>query len=367
MGEVITKSNSYQRSVSIHIDLNAIEHNFAIAKRESGGQRCFAVVKADAYGHGLVPVAKALPLADGFAVVTMGEAIALRESGITKPILVLQGPQQQSDCADVAHFNLLPVIHCLAQLDWFAHAALAEPVSAWLEIDTGMGRLGVTMDEAAGLLSTNCSALKWVGLMSHFACADNPENAHTVHQIEAFRTISNAFDIPASLANSAGILAWPESKADWARPGIMLYGCNPLLPPYTKHAQLRPAMQVSAPLIAAKWLAAGSGIGYGQSYQCLQRLRVGYAAIGYGDGLPRVLDREASVRIGNSICAIIGRVSMDSIAIDLTTTPDARAGEKVVLWGPEHPVEKLAQSAGTISYQLLTQIKGERTYLDSTT
>lgn len=348
------------RSVRVHIDLTAIRHNLDVARTLSGS-RVFAVIKADAYGHGAATVAEALTSADGFAVVTTGEAMALREAGISKPVLVLQGPRQSADCAAYLEHALWPVIHDLEQYGWFKRVTVAAQLGAWLKVDTGMGRLGVFPDVAKQLLTGN-SPISWKGVLSHLACADEPGNAHTQTQIRAFAAGRWPQHLATSLANSAAIIAWPDARHDWARPGIMLYGSNPLLNAVSRDLKLRPAMHVTAPLFAIKHFDAGAGIGYAQAWVCAEPMRVGFAAIGYADGLPRVLDASATVLIGGKRCPIIGRVSMDSIAIDLRSLADAAVGDPVTLWGPDHPVELMAAAAGTIAYELLTGIKGARTY-----
>jgi len=320
------------------------------------------VVKADAYGHGAVQVANALTLADGFAVVTVAEAIELREAAIEKPILVLQGVRDQNECAAITHYQLWPAIHCMDQLHWFSALPDAQQVRAWIKLDTGMGRLGFQPVDARKVLASE-HALKWFGAMTHFSSADLPEQQETMRQIQAFRNLMKNIKVQMSLANSAGILAWPDSKAHWARPGIMLYGSNPIEQQTKQDVPLRPAMRVTAPLIASKQYNAGDAIGYAASYICPKAMNVGYVAIGYGDGLPRVLDQHASVLLNGKRCPIVGRVSMDSIAIDLTVVEQAQLGDEVVLWGDEHPVEILARSANTIGYELLTSIKGPREYV----
>jgi len=329
------------RSVQIHIDLAAIVQNFTLAKRMSGS-RVFAVLKADAYGHGALAVAEALPHADGLAVVTTDEAVALREAGVSQPILVLQGPQQAADCDAYLEHSLWPVIHDLAQHDWFRCLPYVQQLDAWLKVDTGMGRLGVAIDALPSLFN-DAAAVRWQGVLSHLACADDPGNAHTQAQINTFRDLALPPSVQRSLANSAAILAW-LAHAD------------------ARDAALVPAMQVTAPLIAVKDHPRGAGIGYAQAYTCSETMRIGHVAVGYADGLPRSLDRTASVLIAGQRCSIVGRVSMDSIAIDLRPAPQSVVGDTVILWGPDHPVERMAKAANTITYELLTGIRGNRTY-----
>lgn len=379
----LSELGRYSRSVSITVNLPALRHNLAIARKLSKGGRQFATVKADAYGHGSIAVAKALSctlterheggsseklaepaggLADGFAVVTLNEALELREAGIDSPILVLQGPQSMEAARAMLQHDLWPVIHDLQQYEWFRKFPDRQKLSAWLKIDTGMGRLGVQPQEATEILAAP-HGVKWMGLLTHFACADEPDNPFTTHQISRFDSVDCAPGLVRSMANSAAVLAWPQALADWARPGIMLYGCNPLDRPLPAGVQLLPAMTVKAPLIAVKKYQAGSGIGYAQSWRCPEDMPIAYVAIGYRDGLPRVLDQSASVWINGVTCAIVGRVSMDSIAVDIRQVPTAVPGDWAEIWGEKAPVDLLAKAAGTINYELLTSIRGDIRYV----
>lgn len=353
--------SQHRRALRISVDLGAIQTNLEIARSCSDGQKLFAVVKADAYGHGAVRVAQALDTADGFAVVTLAEAIELRDASISKPILVLQGAHAKSECSAFEQYQLWPVIHCMDQLRWFSELPAAQKLQAWLKLDTGMGRLGFSPDELQGILAKNCG-LNWFGAMTHFANADDPEHQQTEQQLRVFNTHTQHLAMQKSVANSAAILAWPNSKANWARPGIMLYGSNPIQKPLAVDVALRLAMRVTAPLISRKRYKAGHPIGYAASFVCSEPMNIGYIGIGYGDGLPRVLDRHASVYLNGRACPIVGRMSMDSIAIDLGRAEHDQLTDEAVLWGVEHPIEILANSANTISYELMTSIKGHRTY-----
>jgi len=303
-------------------------------------------------------------VADGFAVVTLSEALQLRESGILQPVLVLQGPQRASDCEYFEQYDLWPVIHDLDQYAWYESCAEVKKLNAWLKIDTGMGRLGVSVAQATKLLR-NHDAIHWQGMLTHFACADEVDNPFTRQQIEAFASIAPDVKIDRSLANSAAVLAWPDARSDWARPGIMLYGCNPLDRELPEGVTLKPAMSVSAPLISVKRMPAGTGIGYAQTYHCPEDMPVGYVGLGYRDGIPRVLDGRATVTIAGVRCPIIGRVSMDSFAVDLRPAPAAKRLDSATLWGSDTSIDDLASAAGTINYELLTSIRGHRRYMST--
>lgn len=376
-------TETYARSVKIQIDLSAIRANLATARRLSAGSRIFATIKADAYGHGAVAVAHALSSphpsdqlitdpgnasglsaegsADGFAVVSVDEALQLRNAGITLPILVLQGPQHLDECSELKQNRLWPVIHDLQQYSWFRQSPERHALEAWLKVDTGMGRLGVQPSEAENILSRD-DGIHWHGMLTHFACSDEVENSYTAVQIDTFNRIAQSMRIQRSLANSSAVLAWPAAISDWARPGIMLYGCNPLDRALPSDVSLVPAMTVTAPLISVKTMSAGAGIGYAQSYHCPEDMPVGYVALGYRDGIPRVLDQTASVSIGGVLCPVIGRVSMDSLAVDLRGIPTAKMGDAAQFWGKQAPIDLLAAAAGTINYELLTSIRGHLEY-----
>jgi len=361
------------RSVEIRIDLDAIRSNLCEARRLSAGGRLFAVVKADAYGHGAVRVARALSRktsgmgarADGFAVVTVNEAKELRTAGIRQPVLVLQGPADEAEAQACLADDLWPVIHDLAQLHWYRRSSVRQKLQAWLKVDTGMGRLGVQPGDVASILGA-ADGVHWRGVLSHLACADETDSAHASTQIETFRSLDIPARLERSLANSAGIIAWPDARQDWARPGLMLYGIDPRESSRTLSASgplLRPAMRVSTTLVSVKSLPAGAGIGYAQTWRCPESMPVGLARLGYADGFPRVVDETACVSTGGMACPVVGRVSMDSIAIDLRQVPDATTGDDVEVWGDHLPVDRLASAAGTIAYEMLVGIRGNRRYV----
>jgi len=319
----MSTSSNYPRSAHITVHLDAIAHNYQYMRKKAGS-KAFAIVKADAYGHGSDGVASYLSnIADGFAVVSVGEGIGLRDAGITQPIIVLQGPQDDVDMDAIYENGLWPALHDEAQIAQVMAHRNAIDIEPWLKVDTGMGRLGVSLDSAMKHLRQN--QLRWRGV----------------------------------------VLGWPVTTRQWARVGIGLYGSHPMIECSDKDNALKPAMSVHAPIVSIKRFKAGQGIGYGQTYRCTEEMLVAYAAIGYADGVPRVLDSSADVQIHGVRCPIIGRVSMDSIAIDCRGLPKAPAlGDQILLWGPDQPVGRLAAAAGTISYELLTGIRGRRVYTD---
>lgn len=378
-------SNQDRRSVTITVNLTALRKNLATARLLSAGSKQFATIKADAYGHGAVEVAHALSarsikrhhgvseadaegrlmdaVADGFAVVTLNEALELRQSGIKQPVLVLQGPQTPDAAGQMLRHQLWPVIHDAYQYEWYRQHTCRGKLRAWLKVDTGMGRLGFEPAEASRILSAD-EGISWAGLMTHFACADETASGFTDQQVEAFGSVRSEPTLERSMANSAAVLAWPQARADWARPGIMLYGCNPLDRSLPNGTVLLPVMSAQAPVISVKTMKQGAGIGYAQSWTCPEDMPVAYAGMGYRDGVPRVLDASATVAVRGVRCPIIGRVSMDSLAIDVRQVPEVQVGDAVELFGEVAPIDDLARAAGTISYELLTSIRGKRIYID---
>jgi len=373
---------SSTRSVSISVNLDALRHNMSIAARLAGDAKRFATIKADAYGHGAVSVAHALsassrarnapdafatdnPMsyADGFAVVTLNEALELRHSGIEEPILIIQGPQTTDALSVMAQNKLWPVIHDLEQYEWLRAHSDRGRTDAWLKVDTGMGRLGVSVEQAKRIVCEDVG-IRWQGLMTHFASADETTNTFTVTQHEQFKQIPIRSGMLSSLANSAAVLAWPATHGDWVRPGIMLYGCNPLDRELSAENQLKAVMTVEAPLISCKTLPVGATVGYCQSWSCPETMPVGYVALGYRDGLPRRINSDATVTVAGQRCPIVGRVSMDSVAIDLRPVGLQPLGTFAQFWGDQAPIDALASAAGTISYELLTSIIGRRHYTD---
>ncbi|MDQ1363438.1 MAG: alanine racemase [Pseudomonadota bacterium] len=346
------------RQAQASIDYPALAHNFQRVRQLAPHSRIMAVIKADAYGHGMVGVAKHLPQADAFAVACLAEATALRQAGITQPITVLQGFQHRDELAQYAAMNLRPVVHQVWQVS--ALESFVGKISPWLKINTGMGRLGVALEQAVPLWSRlkACESAVECGLMSHFANADEPGHIINQQQISAMRELAQHLSAPLSMANSGGLVNFPEIQADWVRPGIMLYGSSPTRKHTAAELDLRAVMKVSTQLIAINWLRAGEHIGYGSLWHCPEDMPVGVAAIGYGDGYPRHARSGTPVLVNEQRTQILGRVSMDSIVIDLRGLMRPAVGDEVVLWSNELSVDEIAQHAETISYELLCNMKG---------
>lgn len=347
------------RGTCATIDARALAANLARVRALAPNSRIWAAIKADAYGHGALETARALHAADGFALATLDEAQALRDAGITHPLILLEGtidaPQARQaialDCATVVH-----QAEQLAQLESLGEAVRSQAL--WLKIDTGMHRLGVAPHDVASYWC-RLSAIsdQPVGLLSHFASADEADPAATEAQLAIFEQCERQVGAaPASLANSAGILAWPNSHRDWVRPGIMLYGASPGFGKTGVELGLQPAMTLTAPVIAVRDIAVGERVGYGGRWRAERPSRIATLAIGYGDGYPRHAPDGTPVWLAGQRVALVGKVSMDMLTIDVTDLPDVHIGQSAQLWGDQLNVDEVARHIGTVGYELLTRV-----------
>ncbi len=341
------------------INLGALKHNLVVVRQHAPAQKIMAVVKADAYGHGIARVAKAISeeftSEDAFAVASIDEAIMLRSVGVSHNIIALEGFTTVADLALLHEHNITAVVHHISQVILLElHQQQASNLKLWLKIDTGMHRLGFAPQDVKKmykrLLTTGADTD--IGLMTHFANADDLEDNKTEKQINTFNEIVEGNPADTSLANSAAILGWPDSLGHWVRPGIMLYGVNPFVK-RNNDFKLKPVMTLSAALIAINKIVEGESIGYGGKWTCPEDMPVGVVSIGYGDGYPRHAPNGTPVLVNGQRVPLIGRVSMDKIMVDLRTQPNAKVGDKVVLWGEGLPVEEIADAAETIGYELL--------------
>ncbi len=345
------------RPTLARIDLEAIRANYRLAKGLAPGARALAVVKADAYGHGAVMVARALAAeADAFAVACSEEALELREAGIQNRIVLLQGMFHPNELEDLARAALTPVVHNREQLDWLCRARPHRPLEVWLKMDTGMHRLGLAPTEfaAAHARLVACTHVSGVVLMTHLARADEPGHPATATQLQCFEAHARRLPGARSIANSAAILGWPAAHGDWLRPGIMLYGASPFGESHPSAAALRPAMLLESRLIGVRELTRGEAIGYGGRFVCTRPTRVGVVAAGYADGYPRHARDGTPVAVNGGPSRVIGRVSMDMLTVDLSEHRDARPGDPVQLWGDLVPANRVAVASDTIAYQLFT-------------
>lgn len=347
------------RAPQARIDLEALRHNFGVLRGAAGERKVFPALKADAYGHGMLSCAQALrEMADGFVVATLGEAEALRKAGITQRLMVLQGFASLAEARLAARLMLEPVVHQPWQVDLLESGHTGLPLRVWLKIDTGMHRMGIEPGEAQAIHARLVASGRLrgaPGLMTHFACADETDSGSTERQIAAFHAATEGLEGERSLANSAGLLGDFGAGGDIVRPGIALYGGNPFLHGSAADYGLRPVMTLVTRLLAVRQQPAGAAIGYGGTWTCPEDMPVGIAAIGYGDGYPRRTPAGTPVRVNGQRAAIIGRVSMDLVTLDLRGI-DARPGDPVELWGAGLPVDEVARAIGTISYDLTCSV-----------
>ncbi|MFN2308463.1 MAG: alanine racemase [Gammaproteobacteria bacterium] len=343
------------RPLHARIDLAALRHNLQRVRHAAPDSQIMAVVKANAYGHGMLRIAQALREVEGFAVTCLDEAISLREAGLTQPISLLEGFYEATELTAISHHRLIPVVHCLRQVEQLEAARLPRPIPIWLKVDTGMHRLGFTPEEFDGIHRRlqACAGVAAIGLFSHLGYADDRRSAQTLQQCARFQAVAKDFSGARSLANSGGLLGWPETRFDWVRPGLMLYGISPFSGDTGPERGLRPVMTLASRLIAVRHFARGDAIGYGGAWVCPEAMPIGVVAAGYGDGYPRHASPGTPVLVNGQRAPLIGRVSMDMLYVDLRGQPDARVGDPVVLWGADLPVEEIARCAATIPYALV--------------
>lgn len=341
------------------IDLDALRHNYRLARAHGG--RAMAIVKADAYGHGAVECARALePEAEAFGVACIEEALALRDAGIARPILLLEGFFDADELALIERHDLWCVVASHWQLDALERYTPQRPPRIWLKMDSGMHRLGLPPSEFADAWR-RLHRLPWLRdavAMTHFSDAGDVAGARTREQIAAFDSTCTSFDIGArSLANSAGLLAWPDARRDWVRPGLMLYGASPFVAPDPSADALRPVMTLRSRIIAVRELAADEPISYDGAFLTPTPMRIGVVAIGYADGYPQFAPEATPVAVDGQITRTVGHVSMDMMAVDLTTLSNAGIGSQVELWGRQVPLSDVAKRCGASAYSLLSGLK----------
>ncbi len=347
------------RRCAASINLSAIKENYLYAKSLAPSSKAIAIIKADAYGHGAIEVAKKLDeVADAYGVSCIEEALELLNSGIDKtPILLLEGVFEESELVLVAKHSLIVTVCNSMQLQWLLGADLNKPIDVFVKYDSGMGRLGFQDDsfiQAINLLEESKN-IGEITLMTHFSSADDPESTLTTKQIRNFDNTLYAEKYPGSLANSAAILKWSESHRDYVRPGIMLYGSSPFSDAkYQKN--LIPAMTLTSLLISIKNLKKGQEIGYGARFICPHDMQIGVVAIGYADGYSRHAKDGTPVYINDTRTRVVGRVSMDMITIDITDVPNPEIGDRVELFGENVSVDEVAEYCNTISYEIFTKI-----------
>lgn len=339
---------------------SALRHNLTMARARAPRSRIWAVVKANGYGHGIACAVAALDAADGFALLEIDAAARLRDRGCVKPVLMIEGFFTTGELAEISARSFATVVHNTEQLRMLEQSAVAAPVAVYLKTNTGMNRLGfrgVQVRKALERLRA-CANVSSITLMTHFADADG--DAGVAEQLRQFRELDLDPALPRSFANSAALLRYPETHADWVRPGIMLYGCSPFADESAQSLGLRPAMTLRSRIIAVQELATGERVGYGGTFAATAQMRIGIVACGYADGYPRSapgFNHQGTPIIVSGVRTVtVGRVSMDMLAADITRIPEANIGAEVTLWGEGLSAEEVAGAAGTLSYELLCAV-----------
>jgi alanine racemase len=346
--------------VSATVDTGALRHNLQVVRQWAPRSRVMAVIKANAYGHGLVAVARALESADAFAVARVDEGLTLRQAGVHTRTILLEGvfDTAQLDAAAAAGFEL--VIHTPEQIELLRAAPAGAAFKIWLKLDTGMNRLGfkgAAFEAALSALSGLPAVLSPVNLFTHLASADTPEYPTTADQLARFSAATGSLPGERSIANSAAMMGFANAQADWVRPGLLLYGASPFAGSVGADYGLRPAMTLHSHVIAVKELVVGEHVGYSGAWVAKRPTRLAIAAVGYGDGYPRSVASGSPVLVNAERVPLAGRVSMDMIGIDVTDAQRVpRLGDPVILWGAGLPVEEIAVWADTVPYELLCGI-----------
>lgn len=349
------------RPIAAHISLAALRHNLQQVKRYAPQAQIMSVVKANAYGHGLLQAVQGLQDSDAFAVLNPAEAIQLRQAGVQQPILLLEGVFDAAQMRDVDTYSLDVVVHHSSQIAWLEAAQLAAPIRVFLKLDSGMHRLGFQPQAYAEALAQleACNNVREIVLMSHFANADTATGVTQPMQciqrlhdcLPATRKLSQC-----SLANSAAIVQHADTHFDWVRPGIMLYGATPIASRSAASLGLQAVMTLQSAIIAVQEVAPGEQVGYGGLFTAQRPTRVGIVACGYADGYPRHAPTGTPIAVDGQLTRTLGRVSMDMLALDLTDLPTLGVGSSVECWGAQVPVDAVAHAAGTIGYELLCAV-----------
>ncbi len=348
------------RPTKIIIDSNALLHNVSKIRTLAPGKKLIAMVKANAYGCGLNKITPALEgQVDALGVACLEEALALRALGITTQCVLFEGVFIPEEWLLVSEYEFHCIIHQQRQLEWLLNATLPKPVTVWIKVNTGMNRLGFRPSDVSKVVA-QLKKCPWVNsditLMTHLACADQPEHSNNQRQLALFDSIDSLEIKQRSIANSAAILAFPNAHAEIIRAGIMLYGVSPFSELTGQQLGLKPVMHFISEITAIHDNPPYSSVGYGSVWQSEHASRIGIVAAGYGDGYPRHLAENTPVWINGKEASVVGRVSMDMMTVDLTDSPEVQIGARVELWGSHIAIERIAQSAGTIAYELLCQI-----------
>lgn len=360
------------RAATAVLSTENLLHNLSVIKSYVPGKQIIAMIKANAYGHGLRSTAMRLcQHVDMLGVASIDEALILRKIGIKTRIFLAEGVFKKIDLAIAAAEGFDVVFHDHLQVDWLLASALKNKIRAWVKVDSGMGRLGFVPDEVQMIIERlvlSGNIYNKLGIMSHFACADDPSNAKNVQQEAVFnKTLTNTcrtlqdlnkdFELIVSFCNSPALMTMPDCQYDVIRPGLAIYGASPIKGMSAGNLNLKPVMTLRTQLISIKQHKAGSTIGYGGRYICPEDMHVGVIAFGYGDGYPRSAQDGTPILVNGVRCSIVGRVSMDMITIDLRNCPSAVVGDTVVLWGDGLPIEDVAIRTSNVAYDMLTGVQ----------
>ncbi len=355
------------RYVLAQVSQSALRHNLQQVRKFAPHSKIIAMVKANAYGHGLTKVAKTLMDCDALGVACIDEALKIRQAGVNTNIVLMEGIFREDELALVQEHHFTLVVHHFEQIQALKnYPKPKEKFKVWLKINTGMNRLGFSPQEfdEAWRMITSLEQVELIGFMSHFACADEKQGPVTLQQIEKFKGIIGTRIGQLSLSNSAAILSWPQSHGDWVRPGLMLYGASPFPDSVGKDFNLEPAMSLYSEIIAIRNVAPGERVGYGGTWENKNKVsKIGIVAIGYGDGYPWHAKNGTPVLVNNQRVATVGRVSMDMLAVDLSSLHNVEVGAKVTLWGKDLPIEEVARHALTIPYELFCRFT-ERVHVE---
>jgi alanine racemase len=341
------------------IDLAALQHNAAIVRRSAPNSKVMAVIKADAYGHGMLRVAKALSNVDGYAVARLDEALTLRKAGVRKTILVLTGFLTADEIPQFSSYELDTVVHSEYQIELLNSINIEKPISVWLKINTGMNRLGVDPSSVTRInneLQLSAKVRLPIKLMTHLACADDMNSSATEAQITLFDDSIKGLGGEQSICNSSGLLGWQHAQRHWVRSGIMLYGGAPFCDRAASEDLLKPVMTFKSNVIALRTVKQGARVGYGGNWLADRTSLIATIGVGYGDGYPRHAASGTPVLIAEQVVPLVGRVSMDSINVDVSQCPQIKVGDSVTLWGDGLAIEDVAEKSGAISYELMCGI-----------
>jgi alanine racemase len=356
----------FGRCTHAEINIAAVVDNFKQISALAPNSQTLAVIKADAYGHGAVPIAQALSKnAEAFAVAFIDEAVHLREHAIVQPILLLEGVMSEPEMLLAYELDLWVMLHTKEHFEWLRNLTPTQRPKVWIKVDTGMHRLGIELTEVESILAEfNELLTPSTVLCSHLACADEKYNQANVLQTNQLEKLALAHGLPFSLANSAGILEWPNTYGAWNRLGIALYGSSLI---NTKELMLQPVMKVTAPIIALRTLEKGECVGYGQSWTAQRKTIIATVAIGYADGYPRHARVGTPAWLHDKKVPLVGRVSMDMITFDVTDIGQVKVADNIELWGEHVSVEEVAECASTISYELLSRLspRVKRSYINN--